>query len=170
MDRRSVLGAIGTLGVTSLSGCLGFFENDSPPTTTVGWISLSNHDPDSSHEITLRLERDGEVVHTSSHTIPEKEGRSVAGAVPDCTWETKPGEYVVSTRADGGEWVQRNVTTTPEEKSRDCVTVEIDYGSSAGEQSYIDSDDPLYIIVTDWCDKIGEFVGGCPKYQNWEYE
>lgn len=166
MDRRSVLGAVGTLGVTSLSGCLGFFQKDSPPATTVGRISIINHDPDSSHEIALRLERDDEVVHTSSHTVPKKDGRSVGGTVPDCTWETKPGEYVVSANADGGEWVHRNVTTISGGKSPDCVTVSVDYGKSAGKESYVDPDDPLYIIATDWCDRIRRYNGGCPEYQN----
>lgn len=54
---------------------------------------------------------------------------------------------------------------------RDCVTVEIEYGSSAGEQSWVDTDNPLnIIIITDRCDDIGEFVGGCPEYQDGEYE
>lgn len=170
MNRRSVLAAAGALGAASLSGCLGFLRDDPAPSTTVGWLAVSNHDPDSSHEVDVRLERDGEVVHTSSHTIPEKQGRSVAGAVPDCTWETEPGEYVVFARPDDGEWVERNVTDTPEGEARDCVTVQIDYGSSAGEQSWVDADDPLYIAVTDRCDEIGDFHGGCSEYQNWEYE
>ncbi|WP_336037779.1 hypothetical protein [Halobacterium yunchengense] len=66
--------------------------------------------------------------------------------------------------------MQENATTTTDGTSRDCVTVELEYGSSAGEQSWIDTDDPLNIIVTDLCDDIGEFVGGCPEYQDWEYE
>lgn len=170
MNRRSVLAGVTGLGVASLSGCLQLGDSEPSPATTIGWMSVSNHDPDSSQEIDLRIERDGNVVHRSSHTIPAKDGRSVAGAVPDCTWEPKPGEYVVSARPDGGEWTKRNVTQTDAGTARDCVTVLVDYGSSAGEQSWVDPDDPLSIAVVDWCDRIGELDGGCPAYQDWEYE
>ncbi|WP_382217172.1 hypothetical protein [Halospeciosus flavus] len=108
----------------------------------------------------MRVERDGEVVHTSSQTLEEKSGQGILGAVADCTWDTVPGEYVVFARADDGKWTQRTLTA-PFESPPECVVVSVRYGGP----THVDPEDPLAVVVDDQCEEIDEFVGGCPEYR-----
>ena len=122
-------------------------------TTKLAWLAVSNYDETSGHRFDVRVERDGEVVHESTHTVGKKPEDRIPGAVADCTWNDVAGRYVVFARMDDGDWTERSLT---EEFDRvpECVTAEVRYWSGS-----------LAVWVQDWCDQVDGYVGGCPAYK-----
>ncbi|GAB7093974.1 hypothetical protein JCM30237_11260 [Halolamina litorea] len=124
MKRRSLLGTLGVAGVAGLAGCQGLPRLGA--STTLGRLTVSNWDERESHRFGLRVDRDGETVHESTHTVESKSDDVLPGAVADCTWDPQDGEYVVAARVDGGEW-QRFDLLDRVDSSPDCLTAAVDY-------------------------------------------
>jgi hypothetical protein len=153
MNRRALLGSFGAVGAASLAGCLdgAVFE----PTTTLGRLSVSNHDETAAHTFDLRVEHDDTTVHESSHRVEQATEARISGAVADCTWEAVAGTYAFHARVDGGEWnrVDRREQTLDlreeTEKSSGCVAVELHY-------------DPGETVSDPWL----VLVHGCDRYDD----
>lgn len=125
MKRRTLLASFGTVGATTLAGCLdslGFGES----TTTLRQLTASNFDTSSEHTYDVRLERDGTVVHESTLTVEAAEESITPSQSVDCNWDAVPGSYTVSARVDDGEWqsfdVLEHYDTAPE-----CVMASVTY-------------------------------------------
>jgi hypothetical protein len=103
--RREVLAAVGLSATVSTAGCL---DSVLGRELRLAEFGVSNYGADA-HRFDLRVRRDGEVVHRSSHEIRGRDEDRVYGAAPDCNWEGTPGAYEVSVRVDGGEWQSRSV-------------------------------------------------------------
>ena len=67
MDRRDVLRAAGLTGLLGLSGCTGAVPLVGE--TTLGMFAVYNYHQESDHRFDVRIERDGAVVHESSHWL-----------------------------------------------------------------------------------------------------
>lgn len=132
MRRRRVLAALGTLIVSASGGCLSSVRKAAHPGVQLGWFGVHNADTEASHRFDLVVERDGEQVHSSTHTVEaarefENGGQHNEGAVADCDWGSTPGEYVVRARADGNEWVNASVTEFAIETGVECVVADAEY-------------------------------------------
>ena len=153
MYRRALLASIGTLGTASLAGCVdsGLLSDSS---TTLRRLSVNNWDKTSGHSYSLRVERDGTVVHESTHDVGPSEDGILSGQTVQCTWEAVPGRYAVSVRIDGAEWhsfdVLDNIEATP-----DCVTASVEH------QSTSDGTDSPWLRVRDDCDRYTGQIKSC---------
>ncbi|KTG11096.1 hypothetical protein AUR64_05130 [Haloprofundus marisrubri] len=152
MNRRALLSSVGFLGASSLAGCLDRFPLSR--STTLGRLTVSNHDGDAGHSFGLRVVRDGEVVHESSHAVDRMEGDQIPGSVADCTWNPVAGRYVVSARVDEGDWNEFDLLKQVE-KSPDCVVASVHYEPGPN------TDQPVYVLVRADCDRYAGAVGYC---------
>lgn len=169
MNRRALLGSLGSLATAGLAGCL----DDSPslePAATLGRLSVSNRDDGSAHTFGLRVERGGTVVHESSHTVERATEPRIPGVVVDCTWDGVAGTYTVHARVDGGEWNrvdrrERTVDLRDEtDRSPECVAVDVQYepGATASE--------PWYVLVhgcDDYWDRCDWADGQTERTERW---
>lgn len=136
MKRRPLLAIGGSLVTSTVAGCI-----DHVPTvgaTTLGGVGIVNYDAERSHQFDVRIERDGTVVHQSSHQLAadDDQARDPPQVGISCTWDRTAGEYTVFIRSDEREWERfdpLNRTAMPP----DCVVVETLYGDDFGP-----SDDP----------------------------
>lgn len=135
MRRRSIIKTCGVLIAGVSSGCLSSVRETVNPTTQLGWFGVHNVDTDSSHQFDLEVNRDGERVHTSTHTVDAAReldggGKYIDGAVAECTWGNTPGDYSVRIRADDSEWVEESITEFALSKDVDCVVAVAEYRST----------------------------------------
>jgi hypothetical protein len=153
MHRRALLASIGTIGATSLAGCVES-EVFTDPSTTLRRLAVSNWDETSGHIYSLRVELDETVVHESTHEIEPAEEGIIPDQTVECTWEALPGRYVVSARVDGAEWhpfdVLENIETTP-----DCLTASVEH------QPTSDGTDSLWLRVRDNCSQYAGELDVC---------
>lgn len=131
MNRRNLLrGGGGLLAAASVAGCL-----DWVPTvgeTSLGLFAVYNFDSDSGHRFDIRIERDGTMVHESTHQLEAYGSESEPShVVPSCTWDDKAGDYSVSVRRDGEEWHSYNVVQG-ELRPPECVIAYVQYGNLSG--------------------------------------
>lgn len=151
MNRRALLGSLGISLASSIGGCL---EAVSPPDTStkLGYLGIENFDTEASHKFDVRVERDGTVIHTSSHAVDATSGSTLGAAVVACTWDPVAGEYVISARVDGGEWTGQPIAplfdTVPE-----CVTANIRYGRLGSEE--------LFVAASANCEQLRRVSLGC---------
>jgi hypothetical protein len=101
----------------------------------LGWFGAMNADTRSSHRFELAVERDGELVHQSSHELEpavetEPNRTRVTQAVAECEWGSTSGDYTVRARVDGQEWIEKSVTEYAASKNADCVLASAEYESS----------------------------------------
>ncbi|MFC7131895.1 hypothetical protein ACFQJ3_01930 [Salinibaculum sp. GCM10025337] len=148
MRRRSVIAILGMLTAGTSSGCISSIRDAVNPTAQLGWFGVHNADTESSHRFVLEVERDGEVVHSSSHTVDaareyEGGGQHNDGAVAECEWGSTPGDYTVRVRVDDGEWVEASVTEFATSRDVDCVVADAEYRST------------LTIYLKEGCDRDG---------------
>jgi hypothetical protein len=149
MKRRTYLSSLGVAGTIGLAGCVVGYAPSGQEKTRLARLGVVNEDEERSHRFRLRVERDGEVVHESSHTlekVPESPYEG-SGAVVDCTWDGSAGRYVVFAQIDESEWVEKNLTEDYEqyETIPDCVVAV----AIAGRLN------PA-IAVYDWCGEYDE--------------
>lgn len=135
MRRRSAIKTCGVLIAGVSSGCLSSVRETVNPTTQLGWFGVHNVDTDSSHQFDLEVNRDGETVHTSTHTVDAAReldggGQYNDGAVAECTWGSTPGDYTVRVRADDNEWVEESIAEFAISKDVDCVVADAEYRST----------------------------------------
>ncbi|WP_224269018.1 hypothetical protein [Haloprofundus salinisoli] len=158
MYRRGFLCSLGLLAASSFTACLDRIPF-SERTTTLGRLTVSNHDSDSGHEFSLRVERDGTVVHESAHSVERMEQNRLPGAIADCTWSPVAGRYVVSARVDRGEWHEFDLLEQTDQ-SPECVVTSVHYEPGPN------TDQPVYVIVRADCDRYAGAVGRCPTNES----
>ena len=122
-SRRSLLAAVGTLGVTSLAGCGSVLPRSH---VSLGCVAVSNRHAEP-HTVRLRIDRNGEVVHESIHALAaaREAGGSVdmdsAAVAP--TWP-RSGRFVIRTRLDDELWTETVVDDLTSPNGSGCVGVE----------------------------------------------
>ena len=135
MRRRSIIATLGILTASGTSGCLSSIQEAVNPAVQLGWFGIHNADTESSHRFDLEVERDGQIVHSSSHTVDAAQeydggGQYNDGAVAECEWGSTPGEYTVRVRRDDNEWVEESVTEFAASRDVDCVIADAEYRST----------------------------------------
>lgn len=106
MHRRRVLGCLGGLATGLLSGCL-TAPLERTTSITMETVTIVNWDV-AEHEFRVRLYRDEERIHESTHHIPGRRGGGepeAATVTLDCTWEDRAGEHAASVWVDDEAWV-----------------------------------------------------------------
>ncbi len=123
MRRRPLLTAVGLSATAATAGCL----NRGNQQVQLARFSAENFDSEI-HQFDLRVDRDGETVHWSTHEIRGKGENRIYGAVADCDWETAPGTYEVFARVDAGEWTSKLLTDVKEGwlDSVKCATAHVE--------------------------------------------
>lgn len=111
MRRRALLTAVGLSITASTAGCLNIILNRGDQQIQLARFSAGNFDSDT-HQFDLRVDRDGETVHRSTHEIRGKGADRIYGAIADCDWGTTRGMYEVYARVDGGEWTSKLLPTS----------------------------------------------------------
>lgn len=157
MRRRALLASVGSVATVTSSGCLGFLDEGSDPSPRLGWVAVSNYTPEP-RRFRVEIERDGSVVHESTHEVAGKTEGEVTGEVLECTWGDARGPYTLRGQVDGGGWVERAVEDAVAEKASiegtpDCVIVDGVYGR--------DGSDGFAFEVQDWCEDVPGYDGGC---------
>ncbi|WP_157231412.1 hypothetical protein [Halostagnicola larsenii] len=117
----------------------------------IGWVGVNNYDTES-HRFSVQVERDGSIVHESSHTIRGSEDNVIPGEAVDCTWGDAAGTHRIRARVDGNEWVEQSVDEAID-GSVDCVTARVNYGNLRSVA--------LDIFIRENCDAVPEYNGGC---------
>jgi len=161
MNRRALLSSLGAAGISALTGCLGQFTAPDAA-TRLGLLAIENYDRESGHEFDIRVERDGDTVHRSVHSIEQTALPVISGLILDCPWEYIKGEYIVSARVDGGEWLSRPLAE-PFDDVPECVISTTRYGSLPSEAIEPTS---LRIEVQDRCDSVMNNDRGCLGSRN----
>lgn len=157
MRRRALLSA--AVGVTvGSAGCLASIHDSSHQKAQLGWFGVHNIDPESSHTFTLIVERDGNVVHESSHEVDAAEyhdpGVSRTGAVAECTWGETSGEYSVRVRMNGEKEVERSVSSFAAERDANCVVASAKYENYDATSGFLDGK-RLSLSLLEACDNDG---------------
>lgn len=164
MNRRALIRSIPAIGFASVAGCL-----DRVPTvgeTKLGWFGIYNFDEKSGHLFDVRIERDGNVVHESSHQVgayqhdPSRD--SPPNSVVSRTWEDVAGDYTVFVRSDKRDrnsyGILEGVVNPPA-----CVMSYVTYGDNFGP-----GDNPPqfeFVIDEDECSEVRSLPGGCSAYE-----
>ncbi|OAQ51104.1 hypothetical protein HTG_19177 [Natrinema mahii] len=124
----------------------------------LGWFGVHNADPESSHTFTLVVERDGNVVHESSHDVDAAEdhdpGVESDGAVAECTWGETAGDYSVRVRMDGEEEAEESISAFAAERGAKCVVAEAEYQNYDATNGFLDGK-RLTITLLETCDNDG---------------
>lgn len=152
MRRRNFLTALALVPLGTGSGCLSRMQGQAPQEMRLGWYAVANHDAES-HHFGLRVERDGETIHQSSHEVQGRNGNVIHGAVADCTWDETVGDYSVFARVDGGEWVAESLSGMESGQGMTCAVVEAKYGH--------DDVDGLTFWTENTCNNVRQYEGGC---------
>ncbi|WP_254532041.1 hypothetical protein [Natrinema gelatinilyticum] len=142
MRRRALLETLAGVGTVSTAGCLNAVSELRAQPMQLARFTVDNWDS-ALHQFDLRVDRDGETVHRSSHEIPGKDDR-VHGKVVGCDWGTTPGEYDLFARVDDGDWVHKSLDEVVDgwRDTVECATANVQY-----ESEY------LWIRVLDACDR-----------------
>lgn len=148
MRRREFLAVAGLSATVSTAGCL---DSVLGRERRLARVALSNADDDS-HRFDLRVARDGETVHESTHEVRGASDDRIFSAVPDCDWGTTPGDYEVFARVDGGEWLSKAVSAGSDEwrDSVSCVSAQVRYGDSLWID-FRDDCDELFAVSPETC-------------------
>lgn len=151
MNRRTLLTTIGIPIPLATGGCLSFFEDTGEAAKIqLGYLDVANFDT-TSHRFEVRVFKDGERVHSSSHEVQSRDGATVHGTAVDCTWDENPGEYAISARVDDEEWNELSLTpdNSPVTPDTECAVVGVLY-----------RDNEVMTTVSSGCDR--DYDGMCP--------
>ncbi len=122
MRRRDFLGAVSVPAVVSLGGCQ-TLTNIIGGSVRLGAVVLENHDPDSTHQFDIRVERGGKTVHSGRYTVPASPPDYASGMrLVNCTWDDEPGQYAAVARVDGGSWEKYEIQ---DEGDADCLVCSV---------------------------------------------
>ncbi|MDQ2052540.1 hypothetical protein RBH26_18945 [Natronolimnohabitans sp. A-GB9] len=128
MRRRTLLTTT-TIAVGTLSA--GYLSQLRDSSVQLGLFGVSNADPESTHVFDLEVERDGDLVHQSSHELDPATyfdpGVAKTGSVAACEWGDEAGEYTVRVRMDRGDEAERSVTEFASETGADCVIADAEF-------------------------------------------
>jgi hypothetical protein len=97
VSRRRLLAGVGTLGLSALAGC-GSAAGSS--TSRLAYVRVANWHAEP-HTVHVLVERDGELVHWSSHDLAARDGQITTQPL-DRTWADAEAEFVVRVRLDDG--------------------------------------------------------------------
>jgi hypothetical protein len=154
MRRRALLSAAAGVTVGTV-GCLASIRGSNSQKAQIGWFGVHNVDPESSHIFTLIVERDGKIVHESSHEVDAAEyfdpGVAMSGAVADCTWGETVGDYSVRVRRDGEEEIEKSVSAFAAERGAKCVVVAAEYENYDATSGFLDGKH-LSLSLLEACD------------------
>lgn len=159
--RRNLLQGVCAAGVTSIGGCLGMIPTVGE--TTLGLFAVYNLDQGSGHTFSVRIDRDGTIVHRSSHELgaydPASDSPSPPHAIVDCTWENIPGEYTVFVSRDGRDSKRYRIVDDAL-RPPECVIVYARYRDLRDTGT----DEPSLDFVLDEtnCAEVRSLPGGCP--------
>ena len=125
MRRRTFLASAGTVSSALLSGCQSPLADRS---VRLGYLDVVNSDSEP-HRFHVRVHRDDDRVHDSTHEIDGVDGNVHHGEAVECSWGDTAGEYVVSARVDGEEWHEQSLVPAESMVSSgtDCVVVGVWY-------------------------------------------
>lgn len=157
MKRRTFIAGLTAASLGTIGGCLSDAGGQSDD-VRLGWYNVGNFDTEP-HRFGMRVERDGEQVHQSSHMVqgrtdPDRasETATIYSATAECTWEDTPGEYTVSVRVDGDEWVKNRLSDS--DSTAPCLAARAEFDNSSlasGE----------FAFWTRSCRDVDRFTGGC---------
>ena len=108
MRRRALLGSAATLLTAASSGCLTSVQDTLDSSIRLGGVAITNYDL-APHRFHVRITRDGEIVHESTHDVRGRSESTVYGPALERTWGDVAGSYVLYGRSDDGPWVERSV-------------------------------------------------------------
>lgn len=103
MDRRALLASLAPGLTASTAGCLDTLTTTQNEPFQLGYVAVHNA-TEQTHRILIRVRRDGQDVHRSTHDVPGRDGAIVESAIPDCEWGPARGRYEVAVRIDDGDW------------------------------------------------------------------
>jgi hypothetical protein len=147
VSRRQVVAGGAAVGVGLLAGCLGGdgeggnqLESGSGGSdgggSRLAYVRVANWDA-LSHTFHVLVERDGDIVHWSSHELDGK-GSDIPTETVDTSWADGPGSFVISVRVDDSEeWKTFDVSG----RDGDCYGIEARV-TDGGEQGLWYEEDP----------------------------
>lgn len=119
MNRRKVLATTGSVLGSLSTGCLGSLtDGDEIQLSSVSVLNSASEP----HTVSLRVHRDDELVHESTHELEGSNHAMVSGASVECQWEEVPGEFTVSARVDSDDWTERDMADGTD---ADCVEAHV---------------------------------------------
>lgn len=95
VSRRRLLGGLGAAGVAALAGCS---TASGSSTSRLAYVRVANWH-ESAHTVHVLVERDGDLVHWSSHDLAARDGDITTQPI-DQTWADEQAEFVVRVRVD----------------------------------------------------------------------
>lgn len=157
VKRRTYLKGLAAASLGTGGGCLSKAGGPSDA-VRLGWYNVANFDTES-HRFGLRIERDGEQVHHSSHVVQGRtdpdsasEHATIYGATARCTWDDTASDYTVAVRVDGGQWVTKSLTASDSETDCTVARAEYDNANLAADE---------FAFWTDSCANVRRYTGGC---------
>jgi hypothetical protein len=140
------------------SGCLGLIGN-SESSVVVGSVWLANNHSDEK-DFQIVLERDGETVHDSTHTLSgdareeaDTSGETDTSSVMiECTWGSESDSYTLKARVDDNEWEEYHLNEEVDDDT-ECVVIDVWYAWRDVEE--------FTLITSSDCTNISDIEGGC---------
>jgi len=144
VSRRQMIAGGAAVGVGLLAGCLGddgeggnqLDGDGGDGGTRLAYVRVANWDA-LSHTFHVLVERDGDIVHWSSHELDGK-GSDIPTETVDTSWADAAGSFVISVRVDDSEaWKTFDVGG----RDGDCYGIEARV-NDGGEQGLWYEEDP----------------------------
>jgi hypothetical protein len=95
VSRRRLLAGLGAAGATALAGCSTAAGSS---TSRLAYVRVANWH-ESAHTVHVLVERDGDLVHWSSHDLAARDGDITTQPIEQ-TWADERAEFVVRVRVD----------------------------------------------------------------------
>jgi hypothetical protein len=143
VSRRRVVGGAAAVGLGLLGGCLGddaegrnqLNDGDSGAGSRLAYVRVANWDA-ASHTFHVLVERDGEIVHWSSHELAGKDD-DIPTETVDTSWADEAGSFVISVRVDdSGAWKTFDVAG----RDGDCYGIEARVTEDGGQGLWYERD------------------------------
>jgi hypothetical protein len=145
VSRRQLVGGLTAAGVGLLAGCLGGDgeggnqleggDGSGGSGSRLAYVRVANWDG-LSHTFHVLVERDGDIVHWSSHELDGK-GSEIPTETVDTSWADDPGSFVISVRVDDSdEWKTFDVTG----RDGDCYGIEARVTDDGGQGLWYEED------------------------------
>lgn len=142
VSRRRVVAGGAAVGLGLLAGCLGGdgeggnqLEGGGTGESRLAYVRVANWDA-VSHTFHVLVERDGDIVHWSSHELSGRDTEIPTEAV-DTSWADEAGDFVISVRVDDSEeWKTFDVAG----REGDCYGVEARVTDDGGQGLWYEED------------------------------
>lgn len=96
--RRELLASLAAVGT---AGCISSVSGEGG--VTLGGVLLSNT-TDRPLDVEVRISRDGERVHSTTHEVDPADGRVASVRELDCEWSPGRARYTVEARREDTDW------------------------------------------------------------------